>query len=50
MTEYDDQQDRRDTATELHQHALDRRDRTMDRAPAGTPEPPLTRWTYCPAT
>jgi hypothetical protein len=42
MTEYDDQQDRRDTAAELHQHALDRRDRTMDRAPAGTPEPPLT--------
>jgi hypothetical protein len=41
MTEYDDQQDQRDTAAELHQRALDRRDRQMDRAPAGTPEPNL---------
>jgi hypothetical protein len=41
-SEYDDQQDARDTAHEQHQHALDRRDRHMDHAPAGTPEPPLS--------
>jgi hypothetical protein len=41
MTEYDDQQDRRDTAHELHDRALAKRDRMMDHAPADTAEPPL---------
>jgi hypothetical protein len=41
MTEYDETQDRRDTAEENHDRALARRDRIMDRAPAGTPEPGL---------
>jgi zona occludens toxin (predicted ATPase) len=34
-------QDRRDTAEELHNRALEKRDRIMDKAPAGTPEPGL---------
>jgi hypothetical protein len=37
----DDDQDRRDTAEENHDRALDRRDRMLDHAPAGTPEPGL---------